>query len=309
MVLFETNMVKPSFFIIGAPKCGTTSLYHYLSQHPGIYMPQAKKETGFWSPDVPVRQNLHDKNVYLSLFSGARAGQIAGEASTNYLYSRCAPTSIKEFNPYSRIIVSFRNPVDMLHSLHSEFLWLGVEQERDFERCMQRELVAQGATGGVGATVSPGGIPYLKRARYDEYLKRYLEVFGHEKVMVIVFDDLQRQSRAVVSDIYRFLCVDVGFVPNLEPRNRSKRPRNLMLRRLASTIPMSLEWRVRLLLPPPVLRILTTMYRKATSIEVERQPLSDTLRGRLAKEFEPSILRLGDMIGRDLTGWLLKEKE
>ena len=124
-------MKKPNLFIVGAPKCGTTSLYGWLSQHPNVYMSPIK-EPGFFSPDSLHRPGTLAR--YEALFAKAGAEhEIVGEASTNYLYSREAVPRVLEYNPKAKFIVCVRNPVEMAPSLFAQRVWEGRDTVKCFE--------------------------------------------------------------------------------------------------------------------------------------------------------------------------------
>jgi hypothetical protein len=111
---------RPNFFIIGAPKSGTTSLYEYLEGHPDVFMSPVK-EPFYFSPDVSTgaRQRYlyaPDHAAYLELFASAAAEARIGEASTTYMVSHEAPELIGAFAPDALLIAMVRNPVDMVHS-------------------------------------------------------------------------------------------------------------------------------------------------------------------------------------------------
>ena len=114
-------MNKPNLFIVGAPKCGTTFLYHYLKQHPEIYFPDFK-EPHFFGSDLIRKNGAYDLslNNYKSLFNSDK--KIIGEASTFYIFSKNAAKEIYDFNPDAKIIIMLRNLVDLAYSLHSQLL-------------------------------------------------------------------------------------------------------------------------------------------------------------------------------------------
>ena len=125
--------VKPNFFIVGAPKCGTTALYRYLRLHPNIYMP-AKKEPHFFAQDLGSYPAIKTMDQYSALFAGAEPRHTGiGEASVYYLRSTVAIPNIRAFNPEARLIAMFRNPVEMVHSFHSQLLYWSEESVTDFE--------------------------------------------------------------------------------------------------------------------------------------------------------------------------------
>ncbi len=125
--------VKPNFFIVGAPKCGTTALYEYLRPHPNIFMPELK-EPHFFAKDLGTYPRIKTLEDYTGLFAGSTPEHLrVGEASVYYLRSSVAIANIHGFNPDARIIAMFRNPVDMVYSLHSQLLYWSEEIEPDFE--------------------------------------------------------------------------------------------------------------------------------------------------------------------------------
>src|SRR5947207_13310329 len=130
-------MRRPDFFIVGAPKCGTTAMHQFLAQHPEVFL--APKEVHFFGADLHLENDVQDLSTYLELFADAKNEFRVGEASVWYLYSRHAAKEIKQFSAGSRIIIQLRNPVDMVHSLHSQLLFSGVEDIQDFESALRAE--------------------------------------------------------------------------------------------------------------------------------------------------------------------------
>src|SRR3990167_9603139 len=112
MFSFE-KIKKPNFFILGAPRCGTTSLSTYLREHPNVFF-SFPKEVNFFSSDIYSSTLCSDISSYLKLFSNSEEIHLAvGEGSVFYLASNCAVPSILQFNPQAKFIVMVRNPVDM----------------------------------------------------------------------------------------------------------------------------------------------------------------------------------------------------
>src|ERR671927_280038 len=132
-----TSIRRPDFFIVGAPKCGTTALYVYLKAHPQIFMPFLK-EPHFFGRDLSSRYGRMTLADYLALFAGAKNDQRVGEASSWYLYSRTAAREIKEFSA-ADIIVIFRNPIDMMYAQHSQLLFQRQEEIVDFKEALAAE--------------------------------------------------------------------------------------------------------------------------------------------------------------------------
>lgn len=127
-------MKPPNFFIVGAPKCGTTTLWTYLYEHPNCYMTPTK-EPNYFTTDLQPFYKIDSRDEYIKLFEGAGESHIAvGEASTAYLLSHEAMKNIYNFDPKAKIIVMLRNPVDLVYSYHLFRVFLGVERVRSFDR-------------------------------------------------------------------------------------------------------------------------------------------------------------------------------
>src|SRR5580698_1501830 len=105
-------MLKPNFFIVGAPKSGTTSLYDYLKEHPQVFLP--KKELYYFCYDLTFRTPPISENIYLKYYTDANNQKAVGDASVYYLLSPGAAKKIKDFNPEAKIIVMLRNPIQMV---------------------------------------------------------------------------------------------------------------------------------------------------------------------------------------------------
>src|SRR5919106_4688265 len=114
----QTDTRFPDFFIVGAPKCGTTSLASYLDAHPQIFMSPVKEPKYFFF-DAPELRVIDRLESYQRLFARAEPDQLCGEASTAYLFSKAAVPAILEANPAAKIIAMVRNPLEMVVSYHS----------------------------------------------------------------------------------------------------------------------------------------------------------------------------------------------
>src|SRR5687767_13894655 len=110
---------KPNFFIVGAPRCGTTSLTRWLANHQDVYMPAIKVPFHFGTDlDMIPKRKFRTLEAYLALYEGATTQLWLGDSTPLYLYSELAAREIRNFDPEARIIIMLRNPVDMMHSMH-----------------------------------------------------------------------------------------------------------------------------------------------------------------------------------------------
>jgi len=220
-------MKRPDFFIVGAPKSGTTSLYTYLRQHPDIFMPDWKEPTFFCTDlDASYPYALRDSREYERLFERASGYKRAGEASTWYLYSKSAAQNIYKFNPDARIIAILRNPVDMIHSLHSQRLYTRNEDIASFKDALDAE-----AQRKRGERIPPGvqltqGLFYRDVGKYYEQIGRYIDIFGRQRVYVSIYDDFANNPAKTYKDIAKFLDVDPSFIPRFTVENPGKQLRS-----------------------------------------------------------------------------------
>ena len=122
----------PNFFIVGAPRAGTTALYHYLSQHPDVFLPRVK-EPHYFGSDLEFAVPRMTFDEYRNLYQGVTNEKVVGDGSVMYLMSQTAAKEIKKICPEAKIIIMLRHPVDLLVSLHQKMLLTGNETIDDFE--------------------------------------------------------------------------------------------------------------------------------------------------------------------------------
>lgn len=295
---------RPDFFIVGAPKCGTTWLHAGLSRHPDVLMAE-KEETNHFAtdllrPDDPWRS----REAWLALFGAARAERRVGEASVFHLFSREAAANLYAFDPGARILVLLRNPVDWVASYHSQMVWNGDEDLLDLRQALLAEPARARGERVPERLRFPERLLYGRVARFAEQLERYFERFGREQVRVILHDDLARDPAQVYRETLVFLGVDPDFRPALERVNPNRvvrsaglgewlrRPPAWLARPLVEFFPRS--WRTA----------LRRGVRRLNSRVAPRAPLSPELRRELEERFRPEVLRLRELLGRDLSGWL-----
>ena len=307
-----TNQVKPNFFIVGAPKCGTTSLHEYLQRHPDVYMPFYKEPHYFGSDLKGSRfMQFRDKpEKYLKLFDDARGEKRIGESSPWYLVSENAAQEIYAFDPNAKIIMLLRNPVDMMYSMWSQFRYSGNEQIEVFEDALAAEPARKKGKLIRRAAHCITGLFYREMASYTEQVKRYYDVFGRENV--IIFDDFKSDTAGVYKDVLEFLEIDSQFTTNFDVVNPNKDVRVEWLQKLILSTGFSLMLlKDRLTYLATTSRFVPYSYRTETVKGVinaytkyeKRSPLTPTTRQQILSEFEPEIDSLGTLLNRDLSHW------
>jgi hypothetical protein len=240
---------------------------------------------------------------YLALFQDAAPDQRVGEASAWYLYSQTAAREIHDVVPEAAIIVMLRNPVDVMHAQHSQLLFNRQEEIEDFGEALAAEEDRADGRRLPRGSHRPENLFYRRMVRFADQVERYLDVFGRDRVHVIVHDDLRTDPRAVYRRTLGFLGVDEAFAPAFEPVNENKGVRNRVLQRLIWDPPL-----VRRLIPIvrryPLVHRLRAAILSANSRVEPRRPMAPHLRRQLLEEHRVEIERLGALIGRDLGSWL-----
>jgi hypothetical protein len=296
-------MPAPSFFIVGAPKCGTTSLNDYLRQHPGLFIPERKELHHFGSDLRFTKSQRPTRGEYLAYFAPAQPGQIAGEASVWYLFSQLAANEIHDFCPNAKIIIMLRNPADMLYSLHSQYLFESNEDLSDFAAALAAEEDrSQGRRLPLGSNYREG-LLYRRVARFAEQVRRYLDVFPREQIHIIDFDDFSRDTPRVFAETLRFLGVDSAFRCEFEVRNPNKQVHSKSLHSFLNN-PGKFAILLGRLIPKSLRRGLVSRLKKANSPEAPRPPLDAELRAELNREFAPEVALLGELVRRDFSKWV-----
>ncbi|HYV91238.1 MAG TPA: sulfotransferase [Chitinophagales bacterium] len=304
--------MKPNFFIVGAPKSGTTSLYFYLKSHPQIFLPR-RKELLFFCDDLHFTYPILNERQFLDYYRETRDQQVAGEVSVWNLYSRNAAQNIFQFNPDSKIIIILRHPVDMLYALHSNHVFNDNETITDFENALNAEADRKQGQQISSAIKCPvEGLYYSEVAAYSGQVQRYYDIFGKEKVKVILFDDFISDTKKVYADLLHFLSVDEtvlphgnGDSPEFKIFNANKTTRSEPLKRLTIAPPQWMKVMGRKIFPHQSKRrdLLMQWLWKVNTKEEERKRIDPQLRKKLISQFTPEILNLEKVIDRDLSRW------
>jgi len=294
-------MKKPDFFIVGAPRCATSSMNNYLRQHPEIFV--ADKEPHFFAKDHHAPYVIKDVKQYLELFSGVRNEKHIGEASVHYLYSKVAAFEIKRFCPKAKIIIMLRNPVDMLYSLHSHHLYGGGENISDFEEALDADEERKHRGHECGSRCFSGTYySYKDMVSFTPYVKKYLNVFGYENVLTLIYDELRKNTRETYKGVLAFLGVNNDFLPDFSVRGKNRNIRNPRLQRYL----MNLDSRSvvdRYRWSQPIIGIFVGLLRMINTDKNKRKPMSHELRRRLQMEFASEVESLGKLLGIDLRYW------
>jgi hypothetical protein len=296
-------MTMPNFFVIGAMKAGTTSLYRYLRQHPAIFMSPVKEPAFFsretiaeWREDAGAHPVAGDLDRYQSLFAGGEDAAARGEATPYYLCDPRAPGEIARHVPDARLIAILRQPVDRAYSAYLMKRRFGSEP-LEFEDALAEEprRIEQGRGYGWH---------YAGLGRYGEQLERYYRGFHPSQIKIVLYDEVCRDPATVMREVFGFLGVDAAFVPDVATRHNAA---------YVAKYPSLHQWfvrrspvreRAKRFLPAvarPVWNRVSRAVRARSS--VVPPPLAPAVRARLTREAEAQIQAVEDVIGRNLSAW------
>lgn len=283
-------MTLPNFLVIGAHKCGTTSLYQYLRQHPEVFVSPVKETNYFWwEGQTEDRFSAKTRSEYEGLFEAVNGEKAIGEASPQYLNNENSAQRIRRELPGAKLVVSLRNPADRAYSHYLSLLRNGYETRQAVEALQPESLCVQ-------------------HGFYYPRLLRYYERFPRERIHVILFDDFVAHPQAIMRRLFEFLGVDAAApIDTTRVHNPGGIPRSAWITRWLLRA-MSLRFYV---LPhlPGRLRGHGLAARLHDSTLTKAPQLDPASRRRLLEGYHDDIGRTGELIGRDLSPWLERAAE
>ncbi len=301
-------MRKPNLFIVGHPRSGTSSLHRYLKQHPDIFM-TAIKEPNFFARDFRIESDhFHKKklyfpyrseNQYLSLYKKWTNEKIAGEASATNLCSRVSAQEINRFNPASKIIMMFREPVEFLHSFHSAARFALGEHLEDFKTALSAEKDRRDGRGLSKRVIAPSWLFYSEFIKYIEQIQRFQSYFDQAQIKIIIFNDFKINTPRVYKEILKFLNVDPNFSPDFDIVNPNKQLRWPLFKKFTLDSPYFRKT-LRLLFSDDTYADLKNFYKDKMVKYEPRQVLDEEFKLELMNKFKIEVEKLGGFLKRDL---------
>ncbi len=304
-------MKRPNFFISGAPRCGTTALYTYLSMHPHVFMSEVK-ELNYFATDFPNVQKVAFRSMddYHKVFSKANEQHLAvGEASPFYLFSKVAFQKMHSYNPDARVILILRHPVDFVESYHQLNLSLLREDEPDLAKAWDLQSLRKNGQCIPKSARQAELLLYGELGQFGKYVEKLFSIFPREQVKIFLFDDFRANPRNVYEDTLAFLGVPSDGRGEFPPINANFENRSAFLAHLFHP-------------PQPIYQIfmkfvsvfgvsftkdISIVYNRLERLNTARKPrlaMDANLRSRLLNHFTPDIEKLSRLIGRDLSMWL-----
>ncbi|MEL6221801.1 MAG: sulfotransferase [Cyanobacteria bacterium J06627_8] len=297
-------MTLPTFLGIGVEKSGTTSIYHYLSQHPEIFMSPIK-ETNFleqdWENGLTQTHRATDKRIdtfekYQHLFNQAGDAKAVGEISPNYLFHyESSSKRIQRYVPKAKMIAILRDPVERAFS---DYLM----HVRDVINGGHPTPLAEQARYKAETSFT------IRKGFYYTPLKCFIHTFGADRIKICLYEDLCQTPVKMMQDIYQFLEVDPSFVPDISKRAQvAQIPRSTAINQVLRTknpLRASAASLLKRLIPLETRQRIRTRLINMNSQTKEAITLSSDDRSVLAALYKDDIQNLQDLIHRDLSGWL-----
>jgi hypothetical protein len=306
-------MKKANFFIIGAPKCGTTALCKYLAERDDVFF-STPKECNYFNTDfseeyrkkyVHLQRLLTSDEEYTNaFFGGANESHLAvGEGSTRYLISKEAPVRIRNYNPYARIIVMLRNPVSMAPSMHSQEFFMLNENVKTFERAWGLQEERRRGRSLPAGCPDPQLLQYRTACMLGAHMKRLYDVFPREQVLAIMFDRFVKETRAVYNEVLEFLELPADSRTDFPKINQRKVYRSTLLAKLLSHYLLDYYLLKTKRITGIDLREMKAFLSKFNVRDKKTEILNEGLRRELFQAFSSDVDLLENLLGWNLDHW------
>jgi hypothetical protein len=299
---------RTTFFLAGAPRCGTTALARALSEHKDVCF-SVPKETHFFALlPAALDTELLKREFVEKFFDPAQLDRKAlGEASVSYLYSPTAIRAIDQVFPDSRFLIIIRNPLEMLPSYHAKMLFMMEENEPDFETAWRLQDSRASGFKIPRRCRDPRMLQYREIGRLGFHVANLFSIVQRSRVKVIRYEDFARAPIAVYREVVGFLGLDDDDRSSIPRINGTKSYRSALLHEL-TTRPPGVRVSVKLARmkarddPPLFIRALRVL-RKANVKTTQWRPLSAAMRDEIVETLRDDVLLLSSLVGRDLRDW------
>ncbi|MDG1660872.1 MAG: sulfotransferase [Winogradskyella sp.] len=294
----EKNSID--FFLVGAARCGTTSLYNYINNSDDVFLPNVKEPNFFSDVDSPNTEDyklpklgekyhakiIKDINVYNALYSDAKNSQLKGDTSPSYVWDINVANKLFEHNPKAKIIMSLRHPVDRAYSHYIMNYYTGVDKKHSFEEALNAKK------NQVWGSCNE----YLEMGMYYNQVKAYFDVFPKEQIKVMVYENWTENLEEEIKNLYDFLGIKItdSVFNSTTERNRIQPVKNLYL--LNFLRQNKIKEKVKSVINQDRIDKLK-YYFFSDSKEIEK--INPELRRKLSPNFKEDIDKLNALTGID----------
>jgi len=292
------SIKRPNFFIIGAPKCGTTSLASWLGEHPNIFM-SMPKEPRFFNTDYEAPGRPNSLSEYEKLFKNTKeCHKVIGEATTGYLRSNAAVPYILKYSPDSRFVVCLRNPVEMVFSVHSQLVKMGIETEVDFKRAWSLQSERKRGSSIPKTCHDAKVLQYGQNCMLGKQLEKLFSYVPFERVLFLFLGDIKLDPGNEYRRVLSFLNVKDDLRSEFPVKNERSVPRYPFLSQLVRSIRLIMVrfgWKRGL----GIGRLIARFNNKKQAAKID-----DEMAAVLQSCFADDIRLLSKETGCDLSDWL-----
>ena len=297
------SSINVDFLGIGAPKCGTTWLFHALGQHPRICLSEPKEVNYFNTEDfslplvsaeasaVEYINGNHKKTIewYNRFFRHCATNMIKGEFSPTYYCDRDAMRRIRRHFPEAKLLVCLRKPADCLYAIYwARRRYRKIETNETFERALAADR------------------RYLNYGYFGRHLERAFHLYDASQVKVVLLDDIATRPEATIREVYRFLDLepDVSLELKRIPKNAAKKSGPLSLEAVMKRFSAFMIRHDQAALLRRLRSFgLKEAALKLSTVETPYPPMRAETRMRLNDEYCEDLFKLEQLLGRDLAAW------
>ena len=304
---------KPNFFIIGAPRCGTTALSEYLRGHPSIGFSEPK-ETQFFATDMPSIRIVQNETDYLKKCFGhiqEPKSKAIGEGSVWHLYSQDAVSNILSFNKEAKFIVMVRNPIELIRALHERQIELLDEDCESFEAAWRLQSLRRAGFNIPKSCREPKLLMYADVGRLGEQVKRLINHVPRNQILFVCFDDFTANTKEVYQKVLSFLGVDNDGKSDFPKINEGRRIKAIWLYEAVSRphpALLKIVFACKSIFGLKKLGIQPYIRNKLLVSRRTKPFVSSSFLEELRGYFAEDIMLLSVLIDRDLSHWLNEEK-
>jgi len=296
--MFMDKNFKVGFICIGPERSGTTWLYQCFKEHPEICVSEPKEVNFFNSAQSFWRQDLIGKTNYtkglewyFEHFNHCLNKKIAGEITPIYLHSPEVPKRIRENFPEVKLIAILRNPIERLYSHYMYTKLKGFYELPSFEEVIEKEK------------------SFVEESSYFKHLQNYLKYFPREKILIMIYEDIEKNPKVFIKEVFKFLGVDDAFIPLSVNKNINSagavvvRKKVLSLKDSFKKTPGG-RFIIQLIKKTPFYKkMVNSLATKTGTVKVDYGKINPETRKRLFEFYKEDINGLEKFLGRDLVFW------
>ena len=287
------------FFLIGAARCGTTTLYNYHNNCDDIFLPSVKEPNFFSDVDSPKKEDyklpvsgekhhakiINDVNVYNMLYADALQTQLKGDTSPSYVWDTNVAKKLFTHNPEAKIIISLRHPVDRAYSHYIMNHYTGVDNKNTFEEALKAPI------NSIWGSCNQ----YLEMGLYYNQVKAYFDVFPKEQIKILIYEDWINNLELEIKGLFEFLglaVIDSIFDKTVDSNKITPVKKKALLNMLRQN---KIKGAIKSVVSQDRIDALKAYFFNDNSKEIKK--IDPQLRKELSKNFKQDIIKLSELTG------------